>query len=67
MSTLSELRKTQEEQVEALRKLQWNKTAAPIERKELIQQEIDALQSKIQALDSAIQNLINESKATNRR
>jgi hypothetical protein len=66
MPTLAELRKTQEEQVEALRKLQWSKTSAPPERKELVQREIDALQSQIQALDSAIQDLINESKPIKR-
>jgi hypothetical protein len=62
MPTIQELRRKQEEQVDALRRLQWNKVAAPAERKELIQHEIDALENDIRNLDTMIAGLINQSK-----
>jgi hypothetical protein len=54
MPTIRELRRKQEEQVDALRRLQWHKAVAPAERKELIQHEIDALEDDIRILDTMI-------------
>ena len=62
MGTIQELRRKQEEQVDALRRLQWNKAVAPAERKELIQHEIDALEDDIRILDTMIAGVINQSK-----
>ena len=62
MPTIQELRRKQEEQVDALRRLQWNKAVASAERKQLIQHEIDALENDIRILDTMIAGLINQSK-----
>lgn len=58
MSTIRELRQKQEEQVDTLRKLQWNRAAAPVEQKEIIQREIDALENDIRKLDTMIAKLM---------
>lgn len=58
MPTTQELHRKQEEQVEAPRKLQWNKMDAPAERKGMIQCEIDALENEIRNLDSMIAELL---------
>lgn len=58
MATIQELRRKQEAQVDALRKLQWNKAASPMEGKEMIQREIDSIENDIRNLDTIIAALI---------
>lgn len=59
-TTIEQARKTQEAQVERLRKLQGEKQAAAPERKEKIQQEIDSLDREIRDLDTVIQTLLSQ-------
>lgn len=59
-TTIEQARKTQEAQVERLRKLQGDKQAAAPERKEKIQQEIDSLDREIRDLDTVIQTLLSQ-------
>jgi hypothetical protein len=63
MPTIGEARKMQDEQVERLRKLQRDKAVAPVERREAIQKEIDAVSKDISNLDTVIQNLMNEARS----
>jgi len=63
MSTIQEVRKTQDAQVERLRKLQFEKSIAPAERKGIIQKEIDAVEKDIRNLDTVIQDLIRAARA----
>jgi|HubBroStandDraft_3_1064219.scaffolds.fasta_scaffold266756_1 hypothetical protein len=63
MPTIGEARKTQDEQVDRLRKLQRDKAVAPADRREAIQKEIDALSKDISDLDNVIQALMNESRS----
>lgn len=60
--TLQEVRKTQEEQLDRLRKLQRDKPLAPPEERERIQREIDLVTQDIQNLDTVIQNLLKPSQ-----
>lgn len=57
-STLLEVRKTLEERVEYLRRLQHDKLVAPSDRQAAIQAEIDATSRQIVRLDTRIQELI---------
>lgn len=59
-TTIEQARKTQEAQVERLRKLQGDKQGASPERKEKIQQEIDSLDKEIRDLDTVIQSLLSQ-------
>jgi|HubBroStandDraft_6_1064221.scaffolds.fasta_scaffold363258_1 hypothetical protein len=63
MPTLGEARKMQDEQVERLRKLQWDKAVAPVERREAIQKEIDGVSKDISDLDTVIQGFMNEARS----
>ena len=63
MPTIQEVRKTQDAQVERLRKLQFEKSIAPAEQKEIIQADIDAIEKDIRNLDTVIQGLINAARA----
>ncbi|HEY6767056.1 MAG TPA: hypothetical protein VI386_20035 [Candidatus Sulfotelmatobacter sp.] len=58
MPTLREVRKAQEELVERLRKLQWERSVASPDRQEVIKQEIDAASKHIRELDTVIEGLI---------
>ncbi len=62
MPTLEEARRSQDEQVERLRRLQRDKAIAPKDRKEAIQKQIDALSTDISNLDTVIQGLIAKSR-----
>ena len=63
MPTIGEARKTQDEQVERLRRLQRDKAVAPVARREAIQKEIDAVSKDISDLDTVIQSLMNEARS----
>jgi hypothetical protein len=56
--TLQEVRKTQEEQLERLRKLQREKPLVPLEQRERIQREIDVVTQDIRNSDNIIQELL---------
>jgi len=63
MPTIQEVRKTQDEKLERLRKLQRDKAVAPAERKEGIQKEIDSVSKEINELDTVMQGLLNQARA----
>jgi hypothetical protein len=52
----------QDEQVDRLRRLQRDKAVAPIDRREAIQKEIDAVSKDISDLDTVIQSLMGKSR-----
>jgi hypothetical protein len=58
MTTLQEIRKTLDEKVDHLRKLQWEKMLAPLEKQGEIQAEIDAISKQIVRLDTRVQELM---------
>ena len=60
--TLQEVRKTQEEQLERLRKLQRDKPLAPLDQRERIQREIDVVTQDIRNSDTLIQELLKPQK-----
>jgi hypothetical protein len=62
MMTLQEARAKQEFQVDYLRKLQRDKTAAIPERKETILRSIELVEREIRELDTFIQHLLTDSK-----
>jgi hypothetical protein len=62
LPTLQEARKTQEQHLERLRKLQREKPLAPLEQRERIQGEIDLITQDIRNLDTVIQTLLKPSQ-----
>lgn len=60
MSKLGEVRQTQDEQLERLRKLQLDQIVAPSDRREIIKAEIETVMKEVEKLDTEIQRLINE-------
>ena len=61
--TIQEVRKTQDAQVERLRKLQRDKQLATLGQQESIQKDIDIVAQDIRNLDTVIQGLIQQKTA----
>jgi membrane protein involved in colicin uptake len=60
--TIEQVRKTQEAQLERLRKLQSDKRSATPDQQLRMQEEIDALDKDIRNLDTVIQSLLSKKR-----